>query len=397
MSAQGINKLVAIKKESAWGTKASGTGAQYLPRVTSGFQLEKNAYASNDINPSQQMRDSRHGTRRATGNLAGELKAGSYELLMAAALRKDFAAGATTGAVAVIAVAGTGTNYTRSTGSFVTDGFKVGDIVAATGFTTTNNNNHKGIISALTALQMDIITLDGVVLTDEAEGDTVTLAVVGQKSIIPATGHTDDSFTVEEWYPDETISRVSYGQQVNTMTVDAAPDSMVTLTYDFLGKDVDPTGSAQYFTTPAAVISEGSMSAPDGVIVVEGMAACRFTAFNLAIANNITQESGVGCDGIIAKSRGKAMVTGSITVLLDSDEYLEYFNDESEINVTVAFNAADGEAIAFNLPRMKINSATTDDGEKVILVSCNFEALEAFSAVAGVNQTTLAIVDTTLS
>lgn len=397
MSAQGINKLVAIKKESAWGTTATGAGAQYLPRETATFDLEKAAFASNDINPSQQLRDSRHGTRKATGSLSGEVEGGAYELLIAAALRRDFAAGATTGAVAVIAVTGSGTAFTRSTGSFISNGFKEGDVVAASGFTTSNNNAHKVLITSVEALEMSFAPLDGVVLTDEAEGDTVTIAVVGQQTFTPPTGQTDDSFTVEEWYPDETISRVTIGQQVNSMTINAAPDSMVKVSFEFMGKDaLAPTG-AQHFTTPAAVVSQGKLSSADGILVVNGMTACRLTSFDLTVTNNIAQEPGVACKGIIAKARGKLMATGSMTVLLDSDEYLAYFDEEEEITASIAWNSADGDAFAIHIPRLKINTATTDDGEKVILVTCSFEALEAFSAADGVPQTTVVISDTTLT
>ena len=72
MDAQGINKLIVAKKELvAWGTKAVASGASYYRRVTGAFQLEKGTYASNEILPSQQTRDFRHGTRKASGSLSG--------------------------------------------------------------------------------------------------------------------------------------------------------------------------------------------------------------------------------------------------------------------------------------------------------------------------------------
>lgn len=397
MSAQGINKIVAIKKESEWGVVATGAGAQCLPRETATFDLEKASFASNDINPSQQVRDSRHGTRKATGSLSGELEGGAYELLVAAALRRDFAAGATTGAVAVIAVTGTGTAFTRSTGSFISNGFKEGDVVAASGFTTANNNGHKVLITSVSALVMSFAPIDGVVLTDEAEGDTVTVSVSGQQTYIPASGQTDDSFTVEEWYADEAISRVTYGQQVNSMTINAAPDSMVKVSFEFLGKDALSPADAQHFTSPTAVVSNGKLSSADGILVVNGMTACRLTSFDFTANNNIAQESGVACRGIIAKARGKFMASGSLTVLLDSDEYLEYFDEGQEISASLAWSSTDGDVLAIHMPRLKINTATTDDGEKVILVTCAFEALEDFSGAPGVPQTTCVITDTSLS
>ncbi len=397
MSAQGINKIVAIKKESAWGVVASGAGAQCLPRESATFDLEKAAFASNEINPSQQLRDSRHGTRKATGSLSGELEGGAFELLIAAALRRDFAAGATTGAQAVFAVTGTGTAFTRSTGSFISNGFKQGDVVAASGFTAANNNGHKVLITSVQALVMSFAPIDGVVLTDEAEGDTVTISVSGKQTYTPASGQTDDSFTVEEWYPDETISRVTFGQQVNSMSINAAPDSMVKVSFEFMGKDALAPGGTQRFTSPLGVVSQGKLSSADGILVVNGMTACRLTSFDATVSNSIAQEPGVACRGIIAKARGKLLGSGSLTVVLDSDEYLEYFDEEAEITASIAWANADDDVFALHFPRLKINSSTTDDGEKVILVTCSFEALEAFRGEPGVPQTTVVITDTSLS
>ena len=90
--ADGISKEIVMKKEVTWGTKPSAGSAQSYARVTGNFQGEKNTFQSGLIKTSQQLSDSRHGTRRATGSLAGELMCGQYSELIAACLRKDFAA-----------------------------------------------------------------------------------------------------------------------------------------------------------------------------------------------------------------------------------------------------------------------------------------------------------------
>jgi hypothetical protein len=48
------------------------------------------------------------------------------------------------------------------------------------------------------------------------------------------------------------------------------------------------------------------------------------------------------------------------------------------------------------MPRVKIGSATTDDGEKVIILSFSGTALEYTGSAAGVEKTTIQIQDTTL-
>ncbi len=392
--ADGVNKLIAAKKETFWGTKASAGSAQLFPRVTGAFQLEKDTYDSALINPSQQVRDSRHGTRKASGSLEGELMGSAFEMFVAAALRRDFTGAITTGAIIVIEATTTG--YERSTGSFIANGFKAGMIVDVTGFTTAANNGRK-VITAVSALVLAARSLDDTALVNEIEGDTVTIALAGQRTFTPQTGHTDDSFTVEEWYSDISLSRITLGQQVNTMDIDSSPNSMVKLSFTFMGQNSEPATGVRYFTTPTDVPDEGTMSAPSGLAIIGGAATCKLTSFKLTENNGITQESVVFCAGMGAKSRAKVAVSGSFTAILEDEEYLNYFDEESEVPMSANFIAQDGEVVSLFMPRMKINSATIDDGEKVIIITCNFSALEYVGTDTGVEQTTLTFQDTTLS
>jgi hypothetical protein len=49
-------------------------------------------------------------------------------------------------------------------------------------------------------------------------GDTVTGTVVGKKTLAPMTGHTNDYFTFEEWYPDISQSEQFVDCKQNMMT-----------------------------------------------------------------------------------------------------------------------------------------------------------------------------------
>lgn len=394
--ADGINKEISIKKESTWGTKPAASGAQLLPRVTGNFQGEKDTYQSALLKPSQQLSDSRHGTRRATGSLSGELMCSAYSLLIAAALRRDFPSTAvTTGALTNITVSDAYPAFTRASGSFLTDGFRNGMVVDVTNPSETDNAARAVVVEA-TALTLDLIRLDGGLWVNQASGDTITIAQVGEMTYTPASGHTNDSFSIEEWHSDIALSQITLGQQVNSMSISVSPNSMAALSFDFLGKDFEATSGTRYFTSPTAVPGEGTMSAPDGVVIINGQKSCRLTSFSLTVNNNITQESLVGCSGIGARSRGKVMASGSMTVILDDGTYQDYFNEEAEVEFSYTFNAADDEAFSIYIPRMKIGSVTKDDGEKVILLTVPFDCLEYVGTDTAILNTTVVIHDTTL-
>lgn len=393
-SSQGINKSISFKKETTWGTLAGDTNGKQLRRVTGSFQLEKDAYASNEILVSQQVRDMRHGTRRSTGALSGELSGNAYEDFIQAALRQDFAAGGTTGAITTLS--STATTIVRSSGSFVTDGFNVGDVISVTGFTDAGNNG-LFLITGMTATILTVSALAGQTRTIEAAGDTVTVLAKGKKTFVPQTGHTDDSFTVEEWHDDTSISRVFTGQQVDTMALSLQPNSMATIDFGFLGKDALAPTSSEYFTNPTAATGEGIYSAPDGFLFINGVANGLVTGLTVNLANNITQEAVIGSNSIGAKSRGKVSVTVDGTAIFDNSDILGYFDAETEISLTYVLMSADNtNAFAIHMPRVKIGSATTDDGEKVVILSFNGTALEYTGNAVGVEATTIQIQDTTL-
>jgi hypothetical protein len=394
-SAQGINKVISYKKETTWGTKASSSSGISLRRVTGSFQLEKDSYASNEILASQQVRDMRHGTRRSTGALSGELSGNAYEDFIQAAVRKDFVAGATTGAI--ITLSSTATTIVRSSGSFVTDGFKTGSVISVTGFTDAGNNG-LFIITSMTATILTVSALAGQTRTIEAAGDTVTVLEKGKKTFVPTTSHTDDSFTVEEWYSDASVSRTFLGQQVDTMAIALQPNSMATIDFGFLGKDGEAATSSQYFTSPTAVSGEGIYSAPDGFLFIDGVGNGVVTGLNISVANNITQEAVIGSSSIGAKSRGKVAVTVDGSAIFEDTTILNYFDAESEVSLTYVLMSADNtNAFSVHMPRVKIGSATTDDGEKVVILSFSGTALEYTGSAVGVQATTIQIQDTTLS
>src|SRR5579864_848047 len=182
MSASGINVQLGIKKESVWDTPAGASGAQLLRRTTMIIDLAKAAYRATEKVSTAQTSDMRHGVKSVPGTLSGELAPGSFNLPFQSVIRQDFQSGATTGPIiTVAAVAGPPGTFTRSAGSFITDGFKVGDVVRWTGWATTGatNNNRNYRITALSATVMTVTGLLNEIVGAKIAGDTVTCTVVG--------------------------------------------------------------------------------------------------------------------------------------------------------------------------------------------------------------------------
>lgn len=386
--AKNVSKQVGIKKETVYGTLAGPTTARLMRRVTSNFNLVKENYSSGEVRTDYQDADFRHGVRSAEGTISGEFSPGSYSDLFAAALAKVFVAGVTV-AGAGITVAASGSQYTltRGAGSYLTDGFKIGDVVRITLATGLNADclNKNLLITALTATIATCSVLNGSTMTPAA-GTTVTVAVQGKKTFVPQTGHTSDSFTVEEWYSDIAQSEVFTGCKVNTIGVSIPATGMATLDFGFMGKDLAQTGTSQYFTSPTALGTSGVMAGVNGVVVFNGTPVAVITDASININRNISNTTVLGSNSIAESIDGKAMVDGSISLYFIDAVAKAAFAAETEVSLIFAMtanNLAASDFVSITLPRVKINSAAKSEGDSGITMSCDFKALLATAGGAG--------------
>jgi hypothetical protein len=401
--ASGLQKQLIVKKESGWGTAAGATGGLYLRRLTSDIGLKKDTYESAEIVTHAQVLDFRHGIRRILGAISGELSPGSYNLLMQSALRKDFVAGATTGAlINVTAAAGPPGTFTRAAGSYLTDGFKVGDMVRWTGWTTggVNNNSRNYRITALTALIMTTTGTGDEVVAAKAAGDSVTGVVVGKKSFIPASGHTNDSYTIEHNFPDIVQSEQFLGCRIGGMQLKLPATGLATVTFPVTGKDI-VTSTAAYFTTPTAAGTQGIAAAVNGSLRANGVDIATLTGLDLNLDLGLFSDAVVGANTVPGISPGRSRVSGQFTALFEDASLRDYFINETEIGLTVVLelsSAIGADFLAINLPRIKLGGADKDDGEKNLVQTLPFVALYNSAGGAGISseQTTMSVQDSTI-
>jgi hypothetical protein len=396
--AKGISKQVAIKKETTWGTLAGAAGGRLLRRVTSAFNLTKETYQSDEIRTDYQMSDYRHGVRSADGSISAEFSAGSYADLFAAALARDFTAGVSiTGAAINTAAAGSNYTLTRGAGSYFTDGFRVGDVVRITAASGLNADtiNKNLLIIALTATVATVTVLNGSTLTVPGTGTAVSLSVTGKKTWVPQTGHTSDSFTVEEWFANIAQSEVYTGVKVNTIGISLPATGMATLDFGLMGKDLAQVGTSQYFTSPTAQSTSGVFAGVNGKVVFQGATVAVITDATININRNISNATVLGSNSIAEVFDGRCIVDGSLSIYFTDAIARDAFKDETEVSLVFTLttgNTATADFVSISLPRVKLNSFTKDDGEAGITASTDFQAL-LYPTSNGSEMTTITIQD----
>jgi hypothetical protein len=385
--ATGINKRVAYKEETTWGTAAGATGGKVLRRVTSSFNLEKETFQSNEIRTDYQVQDMRHGVRSATGSLSGELSPASYADFIAAAVAKDFAA-VTLGAATscTVTVAGTVYKIIRAAGSWLTDGLKVGMVVRAAGLTTTADNSKNLLVVAATATDLTVKPLDGSVITAQGTGSSVTLTAPGKATYAPTTGHTDKAFSVEEWYADIAQSEVYTGCKVNTVGLSIPSTGLATCDFGFMGKDLGVTGTTAYYTSPTAQGTTGIFAAVNGVLLVNGTAVGVVTDVSVNINRNMQNAVAVGSNSLVEMFEGRILVDGTFSAYFENATMRDLFNNETEASIVLAMTTSNDKAadfISIILPRVKVTSNTRDDGESGVVAQHSFTALLNSAGGAG--------------
>lgn len=399
--ARGVGKKIAFKKETAWGELAGAASAKYLRRVTSAFNLTKETYESNEIRTDYQVADMRHGVRSAEGSLNGEFSPGSYTDFIQGVLARDFTAGGTaTGLTVTIAADGNLFTIARTAGSWITDGFFVGNVIRLTGASlNVANQDNNLLIVAITALQITVRVLSGTTLVPQASIASVGATAVGKQTFAPLTGHTDDSFTIEEFFSDIAQSEVYTGMKVGSMAMQLPATGLVTCDFSFMGKNLQQTGTTQYFSNPTNASANGIFAAVNGAVVVNGVPVSVITSADITIERGLEPAQTIGTNFAADVFTGRIRVNGNFSTYFENATFRTYFDQEQTVSLVIALttdNAKNAGVVSLVLPKVKIGSATKEDGEMGIISQHSFTALLNDSSASGLPLTTVLVQDTTI-
>ena len=397
--AAGVFKQLTYKQEVSYGLKPAAATAQSLRRVTSDLSLTKQTYQSNEIRTDQQMQDFRHGVRSVDGTIAGELSPGTYADFIDAALRRVRTTGATAGTMSVT-IAGAGPTYTvtRAAGSYLTDGFKRGDVVRlSVGVLNAANINKNLLIVTLTATIATVRVLNGVAMVAEGPIASTTMTVIGKKTFAPTSGHIDRSFSIEHWFADVAQSEVYTGCQPTKIDISLPPTGLATISIPMMGKDVE-TSTSQYFTSPTAATVTGLTAAVNGEILVGGVSVASLTGLTLSIESSRSGDPVVGSNTIPTRFPGRILVSGQATAYFEDAVLRDAFLNEAEIEIMVVLTSdetATSNFLAFVLPRCKLGGNSKSDGEGGIVQTIPFQSLLPTTGGTGIANelTTVSVQD----
>lgn len=393
-----VGVVIAFRRETTFGVLATNDAtARQVPYVNQTLQLTKSGIQSEEKRPDYQVATMRHGNRGVAGDLQLQLQTGTYSPLMESAVRRDFTAVPALSALTNVTAAsvGDGGTFTRLAGSWLTDGLTVGMCVRMAGWTTTAtaNNARNYTIVSLTATVMTVAEP----VVAKAAGDSIVVSIPGRVTYVPSTGHTQTSYTVEEWSPDVPRSFRFLGCRVNTMQISAPPNARAQLTFGMLGKD-RAKQTARHFAaavTPAAAVMQVGHN---GVIVFNGVKRGVITSFDLTLTNNMQVGETVGSNVTPDVFHGVVQATGTIGAYFDTPDFDDVFDDETEVGLILRLTDdtnVGGNFIQLTLPRIKLAGGSFSSNNASRMQSFEFTALR-HEGTNGNQATTLLIQDGSL-
>lgn len=394
--------VIASNSQPVSSSDPGASGGQLLRRVSSSLKLAKDTYQSNEVRTDRQIQDFRHGVKRVTGSISGELSPATYFEFIEAALRGTASAA---GAVALdeaditsLAADAATSKFVAASGDPVALGLRVGDYIAPSNMSNAANNRRFMITGFGGGSNRDIFVYPAPT-TQSADTD-FDLVTVGKSVFAPSSGFISRKFAIEIYNSDIDISRLYTECRVGGFTMQLPATGMGTIEFPMMGRDMEVAsgGSAPFFSSPTAETTTGIIAAVNGLLRVGGSTVGVVTGLNVRLDLSPSSDAVVGQDFVPEIFLGRVNVTGQMTAFLEDATLLNSFKNETEISVLADLVTSSGvaaEGISIYLPRIKLSDAdVATSGEGGQAITLPFQALKGAGSAPGDEATTIRICDT---
>lgn len=371
--ANGSRHSMRYVPEATYGTTPATPAFKPIRHTSTTLGLSKESLQSEEIRDDRQIADFRHGAYQVGGDVNIELSFGSFDDLLEASLLGTWTPTKTTGSATLAATVGT---ITRSTGSFLTDGFAVNDVVINSGFTNAGNNG-RFRVSAVVALTLTLTALEGQTMVVEAAAAARQIDSLRAKL---KAGTVRRSFTVERYFGDILSADKPYhrftGVEFNTLALAISANAMITGTFGVLGQNMTTATAIVSGATYANPTTSSPLDSFTGSLNEAGTPIAVITEIQLNIENGLEARFVVGSKASIRPAIGRSNCSGTITAYFENSLLLDKFINETESNIVFELPDGTNSKYVITLPRIKYNGGQPDvEGEGPITLSMPFQAL----------------------
>jgi Phage tail tube protein len=378
------------------------TGGQILRRVSSSLKLAKDTYQSAEIRTDRQIADFRHGVKRATGSVTGELSPATWFDFFEAACRGTKSAATITASEAdftsIVGAAST-SNFTLTGGDPVTKGFRIGDVIRFTNLSVAGNNATNFLITGFSGASNRIIAVFPAPL-DQVSDAAFNVASVGKSIFVPSSSFVSRKFGIEQYSSDTDTTQLFTECRCGGFTLQLPATGMATIEVPFMGRDMENLSGANapFFTAPTAETTTGIIAAVNGLLQVNGVTQGVVTAAQIRFDLNPSSDGVVGQNFVPEIFLGRANVSGQLTAFFQDNTLIDQFKNESSVGVLLyltATSAVNAPAMTIWIPKIKFGDAAINtQGEGGQSITMPFQALKGDATLPGDLATTIRITDT---
>ncbi|NEU95045.1 phage tail tube protein [Bradyrhizobium uaiense] len=329
---------VAYKAQAGLGqVAAAGAGATQL-RISGGpgAKLSKAATESQEVRNDGMSTRGRHGTQKTSSNYNAEMSLGSHDAILEAIVRGTWDAtpfSKTQADFTSLTTVADGIVF--GAGSPIDEGFKVGDIIRASGLPDAGNNGRNLRISALSANK---ITVPETLIVNAAPDTNCTITRPGKRLTNPAA-LVRRYFGIEEFESDIGKSTVLDDFVWGTGKISMAPNGIIMFDPGGIGTGkIRPLDAGvPYFTNPA-VTTRTPFAVVDATIRLNGVDLVELTAFDLSLDIQPTAPDAFGSGNIKYSPdvfTGPLRISINLTMLRKDLQLLADFVGETQYSLNV--------------------------------------------------------------
>lgn len=380
------------------------TGGTILRRVSSSLKLAKDTYQSNEIRTDRQIQDYRHGIKRVTGSLSGELSPLTYFDFIEAACRGTKGSVVTLSQSQLTSVSASNSlsQFTFGGGNPVSLGLRTGDIMRFSGMLDTDNNSKNFLILGFGGGSNRTVTVYPAPDTQTADSSfsLTSIGATGKSIFVPSSSFVSRKYGIEIYNSDIDVSRLFTECRIAGFNMQLPATGMATIDIPVMGRDMETYsgGSAPFFTSPASATTTGIFAAVNGLLRVGGATVGVVTGLNVQMDLSPSSDAVVGQNFVPEIFLGRANVTGQVTALFEDLTLINDFKNETEVAILAYLtttSAVNAPAMSIYLPRVKFGDGNvSDQGEGGQSITLPFQALKADGLTAGDEATTIRICDT---
>jgi hypothetical protein len=370
--ANGSQHSMAYVAEATFGTTPATPIFKPIRHKGTTLALNKDTFQSEELRSDRQITDMRHGAYDVKGDISVEFSYDSFDDMLEAAMCGTWVPTTTSTATTI---SSTATTLTRASGSFVTDGWAVNDVVVLANLSGALDGRYR--VTAVAALTLTVTPLSGQTMAIVAGGGDETL--VSLRGTLKA-GTTRRSFTFERIFGDLASGKKYHrftGVGIGGFDLTVTPKAIAEMKLMVAGSgsvlDTAIVSGATYTTATTT----SPFDAFTGTITEGGSGIAVVTEVQLKLDNKLEARLVVGSNKSLEHSIGRSNITGSMTLYFENSTQLEKFVNETESSLAFTLLDAAGNSYSFSIARLKYTGGGTPEvsSEGPVTIQMPFQAL----------------------